>query len=142
MFLPDVNLLIAFADEDHAFHGEARRFFGATRRTGWATCPITENGFLRIMGGSHYPKGFTSPEHARVSLKSILVLPGHQFWPDELSLADIHVFPSLPAAGHLTDLYLLGLAVKRGAKLATFDRRIDPSLVPGGPEALKILKNA
>jgi predicted nucleic acid-binding protein len=41
---------------------------------------------------------------------------------------------------HLTDYYLLALAVQQGASLATFDRRIDPALIKGGLEAYTVIQ--
>ena len=68
--------------------------------------------------------------------------PGHQFWPDELSLSDPRFFPKLPASQHLTDLYLLALAVKHGARFATFDSGIAASLVPGGPATIFLIPSS
>ena len=74
-------------------------------------------------------------------LKSLVNYPGHQFWSDDLSLLDRKAIPRLSGSKHqgLTDLYLLALAVKRKASLATLDQRIDPQLIPGGPEACMVL---
>ncbi len=138
--LLDVNVLIALCDPAHPHAESAREFF--TRdlaRNGWATCPIVENGFLRIFGSRSYPGGPGSPQTARLLLAGVLVTPGHQFWADDLSLMEESRFPCLPGSQDLTDIYLLALAVKRGGKLATFDRRVDPSLVPGGAKALLVL---
>jgi uncharacterized protein len=140
MFLLDANVLIALGDADHVHHDRAMRFFGGHAVTGgWATCPLTENAFLRILGHAGYQGGPGSPELARRSLLSIITVPGHQFWPDSVSLADTRSFPSLPPSGRLTDLYLLALAVQRGGRLATLDRRIDPGLISGGPDAYHVI---
>jgi len=138
--LLDVNVLIALADSNHPHRAGALRFF-ETRATvdGWATCPLTENAFIRILGGPSYPFGPGSPGEARRLLESVCAAPGHQFWPDDLSLSDARVFPTLPPSPHLTDIYLLALAVQHGGCLATFDRRIDPSLVRGGSAALQLI---
>ncbi len=134
--LLDINVLIALCDPAHPHAVAARNFFAADlARNGWATCPLVENGFLRIFGARKYPGGPGSPQVARQILASLLATPGHQFWSDDLSLMAPGVFPNLPASDHLTDLYLLALAVKHRARFATLDRRIDPALVPGGTEA-------
>ncbi len=78
----------------------------------------------------------------RPLLDALRAAPGHQFWPDDISLMDIHIFPTLPASKHLTDLYLLALAVKHGGRFATFDESIDASLIPGGPVAYHLIQNA
>ena len=138
--LLDANALIALGDANHPHREAALRFFKESATvTGWATCPLTENAFLRILGGGSYPGGPGSPSEARVLLDRILAAPGRQFWSDDLSLSDARLFPVLPASRHLNDLYLLGLAVKRGGRLATFDTGIDPSWVPGGAAALYLI---
>ena len=139
MFLLDVNLLIALLDEWHPHHGAALAFFPGAQARGWATCPITENGFLRILGHPGYREGPGTAEGARKLLTALCASPGHQFWPDEATLRDMKQLPKLPASGHLTDVYLLALAARRGGQLATFDRRIDPKWVVGGAKALQLL---
>ena len=138
--LLDVNVLIALGDANHPHRSAALRFF-ETRATvdGWATCPLTENAFTRILGGHSYPGGPGSTGEARRLLEALCAAPGHQFWPDDLSLSDARLFPMLPASQDLTEIYLLALAVKHGGRLATFDRRMDPSLLPGGPAAFQLI---
>jgi toxin-antitoxin system PIN domain toxin len=137
--LLDVNVLIALVNEGHVHHDQARRFFLTIQAHGWATCPMTENGFLRIVGRPGADHGPDSPAAARTLLNRLFADPGHVFWPDDLSLSDTRFFPALPASRHLTDLYLLGLAAKRGGRLATFDAGIDASLLPNGPAAYWII---
>lgn len=141
MNLLDVNILLALADPKHPHHAIAKNFFVNKRPGAWATCPLVENGFLRILSGNSYAHRVDSPRTARVILDQMIrSSPGHQFWPDDLSLCDSANFPDLPSAKHLTDCYLLALTVKRGGKLVTFDRRIDPSWVAGGSKALLVLE--
>jgi len=135
MFLMDVNVLIALADPFHVHHTAAIRWFSQHRADGWATCPLTENGFVRILGHPNYPEGPGSPLAARRLLQRQTAGPGHQFWPDTLSITDSALFPELSASKHITDLYLLALAVSRKARLATLDKRIDPAVIAGGPAA-------
>ncbi len=141
IYLLDVNVLLALGDSNHPHRNEALRFFEKTATVeGWATCPLTENAFLRILGGLAYPNGPGSTMSARPILTSILHAPGHQFWHDNLSLCDTKVFPKLPSSQNLTDLYLLALAVKNEGRLATFDSHIDSTLIPGGKSALMLLQ--
>lgn len=134
--LLDINVLIALCDPAHPHAAAARKFFEAgLARQGWATCPLVENGFLRIFGSRRYPGGPGSPKSARFLLAGLLATPVHQFWQDDLTLMAAGVFPTLPASEDLTDLYLLGLAVKHGGRFATFDARIDATIIPGGPAA-------
>jgi toxin-antitoxin system PIN domain toxin len=136
MLLLDINILIAVADADHVHHDRAKAFFLAHHAAGWATCPLTENGFVRILGNNSYPKGPGSSHLARCLLDMMCSQPGHEFWPDEISL---RVLGSLPVSRHLTDHYLLGLAIHRKGKLATMDKRIDATLLPGGKDAYLVI---
>jgi toxin-antitoxin system PIN domain toxin len=134
--LLDSNVLIALGDGNHPHRTAAIRFFETCATVqGWATCPLTENAFLRILGASSYHRSPGPPEEVRRILQRLLSAPGHQFWADDLSLSDTRFFPALPSSKHLTDLYLLGLAVKHGGRFATFDARIDATLIPGGSVA-------
>lgn len=139
VFLLDVNVLIALGDPHHVHHLKVADWFTRHRTTGWATCPLTENGYLRILGHPKYPDGPGSPQAARLLLKQQVAEPGHQFWPDSFSLVDVAAYPTLPGSKALTDYYLLGLALSHSARLATLDRRIDPSLIPGGPNAFALI---
>ena len=138
--LLDVNFLIALGDTNHPHRASALRFFERCVQQGWATCPLTENAFIRIMGNPGYAGGLGSTLEARRVLESFKRAPGYQFWSDDLSFCDATFFPSLPASQDLTDIYLLALAMKRGGRLATFDQRLDASLVPGGVTALHVLE--
>ena len=135
--LLDVNVLLALCDPAHPHADAARHFFSASlARNGWATCPLVENGFLRIFGARQYPGGPRSPQAARPILAGLLAFPGHQFWEDDITLTSASVFPKLPPADDLTDIYLLALAVKHGGRFATFEACIDATLIPGGSAAL------
>jgi uncharacterized protein len=137
--LLDVNVLISLVDANHIHHRAALLFFPTVRVHGWATCPLTENGATRILGRPGNFHGPDSPTAARTLLRSLLAIPGHQFWSNDISLMDTSFFPSLSTSKHLTDLYLLALAVKHGGRLATFDASIDATLIPGGPQALYLI---
>jgi uncharacterized protein len=137
IYLLDASVLIALGDAGHEHEAAALRFFeNEAVRAGWATCPLTENAFMRILSHPRYPRSLGSPAATRRILLRLLAAPGHQFWPDEVSLSDGGLFPALPSSKHLTDHYLLGLAVKHGGRFVTFDSGIDASLIPGGAAAL------
>lgn len=144
MNLLDVNLLVALCDADHIHHRPAARWFRSHRAEGWATCPLTENGLLRVMGHQRYPAGPGSPEAVRPLLQTLRSMPGHVFWEDSISITDNSAFPSLHGvtSKHLTDLYLLALCVTKGSSFATLDSRIDPSPVPGGNQSLVVISEA
>ncbi|MFZ4681392.1 MAG: TA system VapC family ribonuclease toxin [Terrimicrobiaceae bacterium] len=140
-WLLDINVLIARVDPGHEFHDPVSRWLRQNREAPIVTCPLTENGFLRIYGNPNYPGGPGSPEAARHDLRAIRGLPTHQFLPDTLSLGDTVHFPSLRDVKpkDLTDLYLLALAAANGLRFATFDEEIPAGLVPGGPAALEVI---
>ncbi len=132
MHLLDANVLIALGDPGHVHHGRVQKWFHSRPGRAWATCPLTENAFLRIISASSYPGSIGDAAAVRTVLDQMCAFPGHQFWADDLSLRDTTTFPLLPVSKHLTDLYLLALAVAHQANLATLDRRIDPKTIPGG----------
>ncbi len=139
--LLDVNVLIALIDPAHEFHAPAHAWFRRNRRSGWATCPITQNGCVRIMSKPGYPFPGLTADRVRGILAELTGVAGHVFWPDSLSILDQTRF-RLAGAGPkgLTDIYLLGLAVARGARLATFDRHIALEHVVGGePDAIELI---
>jgi predicted nucleic acid-binding protein len=45
----DVNVLIALFDPAHVHHESAHAWWKANQSSGWATCPLTENGFVRVL---------------------------------------------------------------------------------------------
>lgn len=139
MHLLDVNILIALGDPAHAHHQRSRTWFLSPEREAWATCPLTENGFVRIVGHPGYPGFGGGTTEARTALRALTSAPGHQFWPDDLSVMDSAVFPRIASSKHLTDQYLLALAVHRSGILATLDQRIDAAVVSGGSAACFVL---
>jgi toxin-antitoxin system PIN domain toxin len=139
MVLLDVNALIALGDPLHVHHERVQWWFHQERARAWATCPLTENGFLRILGNPSCKDSPGTPAELQKVLLAMCSAPGHQFWPDSISLRDKNQYPVLPGSKHLTDYYLLGLALHRKGKLATLDRRIDASLLPGGTKAYLII---
>lgn len=137
-YLLDVNVLIALIDPTHVQHDRAHRWFGAKGRLVWATCPLTQNGVLRIVGHSRYPNSPGNPAAVAQILAPFLALHGHEFWPDDVSLLDsLRVDAArLLDSAQITDSYLLALARAHGGSLATFDRHLVASAVIGGPGAL------
>ncbi len=139
--LLDVNVLIALLDARHVAHEAAHRWFSGQRRHGWATCPLTQNGFIRIVSGPRYGFRSGSPTQAVEVLKDLIQAADHVFWPDDLSLAESPLIDptALRTSGQITDSYLLALAVSRGGELATFDRRLSTAAVRGGAAALHMI---
>ena len=128
----DVNVLIALLDEAHAFHERAHAWWIANRETGWASCPLTENGTIRIMSQSAYSRSRRfSPTEVLAALREFAAETNHQFWPDNVSLRDPRLFASdrIHSSRQITDLYLLALAAANHGRLATFDQGIPLSAV-------------
>lgn len=119
----DVNGLLALFDEAHAFHGPVRVWWHNNQAGGWATCPLTQNGFVRIMSQPRYLQARSTIE-AVAALRAGVDQPDHEFWPDDISIANSQLFDPafILGPGQITDLYLLALAVKNGGRLVTFDR--------------------
>ena len=140
-FLLDINVLIALIDPAHVQHDRAHVWFAGRGQKAWATCPITENGVLRIVGHPRYPNSPGSPAAVAELLSAFRQLPGHAFWADDLSVFDRkHVSAArLLDSAHVTDSYLLALAQAHGGHLATFDRRIVTDAVMNGPQALHLI---
>jgi toxin-antitoxin system PIN domain toxin len=124
--LLDVNVLVALFDGAHTHHEVAHEWFAAQRELGWATCPLTENGFVRVLSNPAYPGRGTTLRDAIARLSAFRASGRHSFWPDEVSLCEDGLFDPTHIAGNrqLTDVYLLGLSVHHGGRLATFDSRI------------------
>ncbi len=133
--LLDVNVLIALLDADHASHEAAMRWLARHIVSGWASCPITQNGCIRIMSHPRYASP-VSPALVIERLAEACAGAAHEFWPDEITLLDPATVDRsrLHGAAQITDSYLLALAVRRGGRLVTFDRGIALSAVPGAGE--------
>ena len=140
-FLLDVNVIIALVDPSHVFHDRAHHWFEREGHKGWATCPLTENGAIRIMGHRRYLEGPGSPARAAILIGGLRETPKHQFWPDSISLLDASsVFiDKVTLSAQVTDTYLLALAVHNGGALATFDRKLSTLAVTGGAAALHVI---
>jgi toxin-antitoxin system PIN domain toxin len=134
----DVNVVIALLDPDHAFHDRAHAWWSVHREAGWASCPITENGVVRIM--SHPAYSPTMPLAAGeliARLRLFAERTDHEFWPDAISIRDETVILTdrIHGGRQLTDLYLLALAARHDGRLATFDQSIPLSAVPSATAA-------
>ncbi|MBM3607827.1 MAG: PIN domain-containing protein [Alphaproteobacteria bacterium] len=129
--LLDLNVLLALAGRQHVFHEAAHAWFAGNAGSGWATCPITQNGLLRILTTPTYPNRLPMAEAIEV-LHLFTQHPDHEFWPEDISILNERFFnlAHLRHAQAVTDAYLLGLAVSRNARLVTFDRKISRLNVP------------
>lgn len=130
--LLDINVLLALLDADHVDHSTARSWLTSEVKSGWASCTLTQNGFVRIMSQPRYP-GAISPVRAADVLKRATLTEYHDFWPCGLSLLDDSVFDRTRIHGprQVTDAYLLALAVANNGRFVTFDRGIPVEAVRG-----------
>ena len=128
----DVNVLIALHDADHVHHTAAAAWLDAHVLLGWASTPLTQNGCLRIMSQATYSNPQPMSQLVQM-LQSSTAAPMHMQWPDDISLLDRQLFrhTHIHSSKQLTDLYLLGLAVKHQGRFVTFDQRIPLNAVHG-----------
>ena len=130
--LLDVNVLIALLDAAHIHHQRASQWLEQSLRHGWASCPLTQNGCLRIMAQPAYPQALPLAAVAQ-RLGQAAATPAHLFIADDYSLLDadsLH-WPQLLGHRQVTDAYLLGLAVRHGCRFVSFDARVNLAAVPG-----------
>ncbi len=130
--LLDVNVLLALLDSDHLDHVSAREWFEREAARNWASCAITQNGFVRVLSQPSYPNG-VPPARAASLLEQAVGTDGHDFWPCDQSLLDERLVDRTRIHGpnQLTDVYLLALAVAHGGRFATLDQRVPLSAVVG-----------
>ncbi len=107
-------------------HAATHHWFRANRDGGWATCPLTESGFVRISSNRRAIPEACAPRDAIRLLERIRAVEGHVFWTDDISPVDPLWTPFARVAGYrqVTDAHLLALAIRHGGQLATFDRRL------------------
>jgi toxin-antitoxin system PIN domain toxin len=130
--LLDVNVLIALLDAAHMHHARATQWLQQQIAYGWASCPLTQNGCLRIMAQPAYPQAL--PLVAVASrLAQATAHPAHAFLADDYSLLDANQLHWQHLLGHrqITDSYLLGLAVRQQCRFVSFDVRLNLNAVSG-----------
>ncbi|MCD6679821.1 MAG: PIN domain-containing protein [Burkholderiaceae bacterium] len=130
--LLDVNVLIALLDAAHVHHVESRRWLESNIAHGWASCPLTQNGCVRILSHDGYP-GARPVKLVAERLAQAAQSPPHEFWLDDISLLDGRFLDPRQLLGprQITDAYLLALAVRHGGRFVTFDRSVPLAAVPG-----------
>jgi len=125
-YLLDTNVLIALLWPSHTQHDLALKWFTRHRAKGWATCPLTEAGFVRIVSNAAFSRDAVTPREAIGVLAANTTAKDHVFWTDGYPFAEAVAFAGARLVGHqqVTDAYLLGLALRHGGVLATLDERI------------------
>jgi toxin-antitoxin system PIN domain toxin len=141
--LLDINVLLALFDEDHVFHERAHTWFDQNLAAGWASCPLTENGLVRIRANPNYhPSKKRGVLEMIEGLRTFIHSTDHEFWSDDVSLLDPSQIDSSLFIGprQITDLYLLALATRNGGSLLTFDRGVNLKAVSQAkPENLQVI---
>jgi toxin-antitoxin system PIN domain toxin len=138
-YLLDVNLLLTLSDPMHVHHEVAHRWFAEAGSQSWATCPLTENGYVRIASHPSYPNRPGDVSAVLAILRQFCAEAGHQFWIEDVSIRELVVPGAVITHAYVTDIYLLGLAAHKGGKLATLDSRIPISAVRGGKKAIELV---
>jgi toxin-antitoxin system PIN domain toxin len=139
LVLLDVNVLIAIVWDSHVHHHRARTWFSQNAGNGWATCPVTESGFVRV---SCNPVVLPAPitiEQALDVLGSLRAAPRHDFFTDDVSPVDAD-FPTIVGHKQVTDAHLLTLARRHQAQLVTFDSAL--STLPDASADVVVLRAA
>ena len=141
LVLLDVNVLVALAWPNHVHHATALAWFDEVGRAGFATCSVTQSGFVRVSSNQRAIPDARSPREAREILRRITALPGHVFWPDDINLASsAHIaWERLGSHAQVTDAHLLALAIRRGGQLATLDRGVLDLAPEGRAECVVML---
>jgi len=132
VFFLDVNALLALFWPTHEHHAKIQSWFRADKRR-WATCPITQAGFVRLASNPLITRDAVSVSEAIKLLGANLEHPGHVFWTDDLEIqAALSQFGGhIQGYRQVTDAYLLALAIRHKAQLVTFDSGIAALSPPG-----------
>ena len=121
--LLDTNVLLALAWPNHQSHDEAHAWFRSESRHGWASCAVTQLGFVRLSSNPAYTPSAVPPQQAAALLHELLAHKKHVFWPSPAAdVPDIY----LRALGHqqVNDASLLEAAKRQGARLVTVDTKL------------------
>jgi toxin-antitoxin system PIN domain toxin len=138
--LPDVNVLVALAWPNHVHHERARAWLEENHQRGWATCPVTESGFVRVSSNRKVVPEARRPGEAILLLREMTSLRGHVFWADDTSIARSRWVAAERLVGHgqVTDAHLVALCLERKGRLVTFDGGV-ADVLPNGTGADAVL---
>ena len=138
--LLDVNVLLALAWPNHLHHQPAHAWFAANHKNGWATCPITQAGFVRLSCQPLVTKLLVPVCEAIQNLEMSTRSPHHQFWQQDTPIASLmpEMLSRIMGQRQVTDAVLVDLAIRRQGALATFDRRMSSLFPPGSPNASRL----
>ena len=133
--LLDVNVLISLLDANHAHHAAASAW-RIQNQDSWASCALTQNGYIQLATQEKYGNAISVKEAIR-RLTNAVAEPDHVFLAEHISVLDVnHVaHDHIQGRGQITDIYLLALSVFHGAQLVTLDKRIPLIAVPNATES-------
>jgi len=114
---------VALAWDSHIHHQAVRAWFAANSADGWATCPVTESGFVRVSSNPKVLPSFIDVAAARRVLSGLRAVGVHRFLADDVSPTDPDV-PTIIGHRQVTDAQLLTLARRHSTRLVTFDAGI------------------
>jgi len=139
--LLDLNILTALLWPAHEHHDAAHAWFGTRGRARWATCPVTQLGFVRLTSNAAFSREALSPRDAVALLDVNLQHPAHEFWSEQVSVPAAMKGLEVRSRGHrqVTDVYLLSLAGRHRGVLATFDRGLYAFAVDTFAAALELV---
>ncbi len=122
--LPDVNVLVALVWPNHIHHPAAVNWFAGQRAGGWATCPVTESGFIRVSSNRRVIAEARTVPQSAAAMRALRAVGAHEFWADEVSLATTEVVHLEQVQGfrQVTDVHLLALVRGHAGRLVTFDK--------------------
>ena len=129
--LLDVNVLIALAWRGHTHHFFVWKWFEEQREQGWATCLLTEAGFVRVSCNPAAVGRAATPSQAIELLRRLKQLGKHSFWPMDTPISELlpeSVTGRLQGYRQVTDAVLLASAMRCNGQLATLDEAL-PRLV-------------
>jgi toxin-antitoxin system PIN domain toxin len=135
IFLLDVNVLVAMIWPEHIHHEAVRRWLGRHRADEWASCPVTQAGFVRVSAQPVFGGVAHGVQYGLHALERNCGEPRHVFWAQDSAVVEMLAEIRERLAGHqqLTDAVLLDLAIRKGGQLATLDRRVATLLPPDSP---------
>jgi hypothetical protein len=128
--LLDVNVLVALAFPLHSSHQSAHSWFRREPDRLWATCPLTQAGFLRVASRLLGPPSRETFRRAIAGLELDCRNPNHEYWPVDIDLLDLSDSQRSRLTGpnqvpnQIMDMQLLMLANRRGGQLVTLDTGI------------------
>jgi len=138
--LLDINVLLAMLWPRHIFFQNASRWFAAHRGAGWATCPMSQAGLVRLYTQPAVMGVEISPQESMEVLQQTCAEPDHVFWAQNSSITELRPEIRQRLVGHkqLTDALLLDLAIRNGGRLVTFDKRMHSLLPANSPHQAAI----